>query len=128
MPRKQKVNSLPDEADAALDDVVTKAVADVEYLLEVLMPDGRPFGVKPKPVEEQLQEYINGGFHDNQAACENYIRQLILQIHTMLSNFGVPPEQIATVMPYDIAETAALQWSAQMEKLLAEQAAVTYAP
>ena len=122
MARKKKISSLPDEAEAALDDVVTQAVANVEYLMEVLMPDGRAFGVEPKPIEEQLNEYKSGGFQTDIMACENKIRGLVGQITNTLAAFGVPPEEMAAVMPYDIAQTAALQWSAKMEQLLAEEA------
>lgn len=124
MAKPKKIVSLPDEAEAALDDVVTKAVSYVDYLMEVLMPDGRPFGMNPKPVEQQLQDYIQGGYRDNPEACKMKIRELVGQVSQMLQAFGVPPEQAAQVLPYDIAESAALQWSAQMEKLLQEKTAV----
>lgn len=128
MARKKKIISLPDEAEAAIEDVVSQAVDYVDYLMEALMPDGRPFGMETKPVEEQITEYIEGGYRVDPEACKNKIRVMVGQINTLLMGFGIPPEQAAAVMPYDIAETAALTWSAEMEKLLKEKAAQPLAP
>lgn len=121
MAKAKKIQSLPDETEALLDDVSQKVADEMEAILEVLMPDGRPFGMVQKSLDEQVNDYVSQGYHDNVAACENKIRMTALQIIQMLSQYGVPPEQIATLRPYAIAEAAILEWSAKMERLLKER-------
>lgn len=121
MAKTKKIQSLPDETEALLDDVAEKVAEEMEAILEVLMPDGRPFGMVQKSLDEQVNDYVAQGFHDSVPACENKIRMTALQIIQMLAQYGVPPEQIATLRPYAIAEAATLEWSARMERLLNER-------
>ena len=118
----REVESLPDIVEEVLDDVVAQAMSDMDWLLDVLMPDGRPFGMEIKSEEDQLQEYIAEGYHDNIDACKNWIRMRIVALNQMLAEFGVAPELVASIHPYDIVEAAALVWSSKMEALYKKKA------
>ena len=116
------VESLPDIVEEVLDDVVAQAMSDMDWLLDVLMPDGRPFGMEIKTEEDQLQEYLAEGYHDNVDACANWIRMRVVALNQMLMEFGVAPELVASIHPYDIVEAAALVWSSKMEALYKKKA------
>ena len=113
--------SLPAVADDVINDVVASSAKDIEWLLDVLMPDGRPFGMEPLTEAEQIERYMKAGLHDNMEAALAFIREKAAQIAALLQRFGVPSEQAASAHPYDIAIVASLTWSAEMEKKLGKR-------
>lgn len=113
--------SLPGLAESVVEDVVESVAQDVEWLLDSFMPDGRPFGMEKLSEEEQIQKYLADGLHDNPEAAANWIRQKVNDLIQMMTIFGVTQDKIASVHPYDIVETAALIWSAHMERLIKER-------
>ena len=116
------VESLPDIVEEVLDDVVKQAVSDMDWLIDTLMPDGRPFGMEIQSEDDQLQGYLAEGYHDNIDACSNWIRMRVVALNQMLMEFGVAPELVASIHPYDIVEAAALVWSSKMEALYKKKA------
>jgi len=118
----QKKNvSWPEETEEIIDSVVRSMADDVEFIIDSFMPDGRRFRERAVSEEEQLQMYLAEGLHDNPAAAANWIRTRVVQLTQELQKYGVPPEMVAQVHPYDIVQTAAFKFSAKMEKLLRER-------
>ena len=112
--------SLPELAESVLDDAVESVRQDIEYILDAFMPDGRPFGTEKLSEEDQLAKYVGDGLHDNPDAAMNWIREHVLKLVDMMKAFGIDDQQIMSVHPYDIVETAGLIWSGHMENLLRE--------
>lgn len=119
--RSKSALGVPAEAEALITDTAETVARDVEFLLEILMPDGRPFGMEVATEEEQIQQYLDEGLHDNEDACLNWIRTRVLQLVQLMTAFGLTPEEQAFVRPYDIVESAAIHWSAKMERLIAKR-------
>jgi len=118
----QKKNlSWPEETEDSIDSVVKSVADDVEFIIDSFMPDGRRFREQAMSEEEQLKKYVEEGLHDNPAAAANWIRTRVVQLTQELQKYGVPPEMVAQVHPYDIVQTAAFKFSAKMEKLLKER-------
>ena len=120
--RKDKSTiGVPAEAEGLIADTVESVAQNIEFLLEILMHDGRPFGMEIATEEEQIQQYLEEGLHDNVDACLNWIRTRVLQLVQLMTAFGLTPEEQAFARPYDIVESSALHWSAKMERLIAKR-------
>lgn len=107
--------------DQVMDDVVQSSADDIEYLIDVFMPDGKPFGMEKQSEEDQLNRYLAEGLHDDPEAAKNWIRKRVGELVQLMRTFGVPGEQMKAVHPYDIVQTAAIVWSNHMESLLRER-------
>lgn len=116
-----RMAGLPTMAEDAIQDVVQSVVDDIEYLMDVFMPDGRAFGMEKVSESDQLDAYLVAGLHDNVDSAAGWIRDHVQKLEDMMRAFGVPDDKIAAVHPYDIVETAALIWSNHMEDLLKER-------
>ena len=103
MAKYQKKNlSWPEETEDSIDSVVKSVADDVEFIIDSFMPDGRRFREQAMSEEEQLKKYVEEGLHDNPAAAANWIRTRVVQLTQELQKYGVPPEMVAQVHPYDI--------------------------
>lgn len=114
--------TLPTLAEDVIESVVQSVKADIDWLVDQFIPDGRAFGQEKRTEKEQLQAYVNSGLRDNPEVAANWIREKVSELTQMMQQFDVPPDLAATVHPYDIVIRAGLVFSAKMEKLLAEHA------
>ena len=111
-----------DLAEAMAHNVAVEAAGTVNQILDALMPDGRPFGQKKMTIDEQIHDYEEQGWRDDPAASQKWIIQkATVDIPEMLRKFGLPPDKIAAVHPWDIAITAAIAKSAKMETEIAKR-------
>ena len=111
--------SLPSEVEALVDGVVKAVADDIEWMVdEIFIPDGRPFRQERMTEDEQVDEYVNSGLRDNHDAALNWMRQRVVMLTEKLSHYGIPPEEVALIHPWDIVQTAAIKYSARMEKLI----------
>lgn len=104
-------------------EMVTEHVSDwgvkiVNKVLDVLMPDGRPYGFKQDSVEEQLATYMQ--LRGNTEAWMEYILEKAQDIEKRLADAALPPDEIAAVHPWDIAQKLAIEYSVRMETELAK--------
>lgn len=118
---RKKQTTWADETEDAIDSVVKGMADDIEFIIDSFIPDGRMFRQQPMSEDEQLEQYLAEGLHDNVDAALNWIRTRVVQLTQELQKYGVPPEMVAQVHPYNIVETAAIKFSARMEKLLRER-------
>jgi hypothetical protein len=109
---------LPADAESLIQDVADAVLKDIQFLLSILMPDGRPFGMVPMTEEEQIQQYLEQGLHDDVGAAEGWIRAKVGELRQLLESFGVTEEEMQYIHLYDIVEAAAIHWSAKMEAKL----------
>jgi len=107
----QTVEEIVDE----LSDWVVETVLEI---IDGIMPDGRPFFKEFKTDAEQLEEY--NAVRGNPEAWAKWIAQQAVAIVLELQDSAVDPELINSVHPLDIAQKAAVQWSADMEEFIAK--------
>ena len=115
--------SLPVTIEQVTKEVVQSVADDLEMILEDFMPDGVAFGEEAMSQQRQLEEYLAAGLHDNPEAAANWMRERVAILTQKLQEWGVPPELIPSIHPYNIVEVAALQYSAKMERMLRERVA-----
>ena len=113
--------SLPATIEEVVEEVIQSVADTLEMVLEDFMPDGVPFNKEPKTEAEQLQEYLESGLHDNPDAAANWIRTGVAQVTQKLQEWGVPPELITSIHPYNIVQVEGYKYSARMERLLRER-------
>lgn len=118
---KKKTPTWPEETEEIIDSVVKSMADDIDFIVDSFIPDGRKFRQQALSEDEQLDMYLKEGLHDNPDAAANWIRTRVVQLTQELQKYGVPPEMVAQVHPYDIVQTAAFKFSARMEKLLKER-------
>ena len=123
LPKKNQ--TWPEEVEDMIDAVARSVADDIEFIVDSFMPDGRRFRERSLSVDEQLEMYLKEGLRDSPDAAANWIRTRVVQLVQELQKYGVPPEMVAQVHPYDIVQTAAFKFSARMEKLLREREAGT---
>lgn len=103
-----------------LDDVV-EVVSDfgvqiVTRALDLLAPDGRPFGYEPGTPEMQIQEYMP--LRGNAEAWGQWIMDNAQVIVEKMQENSLSPSDIESIHPYDIAQKAAIGYSVRMEALI----------
>lgn len=113
--------SLPTVTEEVIESVVAGVAADIDWLIDSFMPDGRPFGMEKLSEREQVRMYMESGLRNDREAAANWIRTKVQELQDSLAQFGVPPELILTVHPWDIVVRNAYAWSFKMEKLLQEE-------
>ena len=94
------------------------ATEQVQVIVDLLAPDGRPFGMEEKSDEEQLAEYQQ--LRGQPEAWAQWIQERVDVVVGDLATSGVDPEKIAGIKPYAVVEAYALKYSARMEKLSGE--------
>lgn len=104
------------EVEDVIDELSDWVVETVLELIDALMPDGKPFFREPKTVEEQLDDYYT--VRGNPEAWAKWIAERTAELVLELQDSGVDPEAILSVHPVDLAQKAAVQWSADMEDLI----------
>lgn len=104
------------EVEQAIDELSDWVVETVLEIIDALMPDGKPFFREPMTVEEQLDEYY--AIRGNQEAWTKWMAKQTVDIILELQDSGVEPDLILSVHPADIAQKAAVQWSADMEDII----------
>lgn len=104
-------------AEGLAHDVAVEAARTVNQIVDMLMPDGRPFGQEKMSLEAQVADYIETGWRDDPMVASKWMTEkATIVIPDMLKKFGLTPQQIAAVHPWDIAISAAIAKSAKMEK------------
>lgn len=91
----------------------------VKNMIELLAPDGRPFGTEKKSEDEMLEEYRT--IRNDVEAWKLWIGNKASIITNMLSGSGVNPEYLTVINPMKIASQFALDYSIKMEALLEER-------
>lgn len=110
-------HSLPGDVEEIIDSVVVAVADDIEWMVdEVFMPDGRPFRQEKMTMDEQIEQYMQSGLRDNKDAALNWMRERVVMLTQKLSQYGIGPEEVANAHPWDIIQTAALKYSARMER------------
>jgi len=104
------------EVEQVIDELSDWAVETILEIIDALMPDGKPFFREPMTPEEQLDEYYS--IRGNPEAWTKWVAEQAGAIIMELQDSGVNPEAIISVHPVDIAQKAAVQWSADMEDMI----------
>ena len=92
------------------------ALEHVELVVSTLSPDGRPFGMEERSLEEQAGEYMN--LEGNPAAWAQWITDKAQMIITRLEGIGIGPLDIQAIQPFRIATMMAMDYSQRMEVFL----------
>lgn len=117
----KRTETLPGLLEEVMQDTVKVVADDFEWLLDIFMPDGVPFGMEKRSEQEQLEQYLSEGLHNDPEAAANWIRANVGILIAKLREFGADEETIAAAHPFDIVQTAGYRWSAKMERLLGEK-------
>lgn len=104
------------EVETAIDELSDWVVETILEIVDSLMPDGKPFFREPMTVEEELNEYYT--IRGNPEAWTKWLAEQAGAIVMELQDSGVDAEAIISVHPVDIAQKAAVQWSADMEDII----------
>lgn len=104
------------DVEQVIDELSDWVVETVLEIVDSLMPDGKPFFREPMTVEEQLDEYY--AVRGNPEEWTKWMAKQTVDIILELQDSGVEPDLILSVHPADIAQKAAVQWSADMEDLI----------
>lgn len=91
----------------------------VKHMVELLAPDGRPFGAEKKSEDELLEEYRV--IRNDVEAWKMWVMAKAEVISNTLAGHGVNPEYLAIVNPIKIAGQFALDYSIKMEHKLKER-------
>lgn len=91
----------------------------VKNMIDLLAPDGRPFGAEKKSEDELLDEYRT--IRNDVEAWKMWIANKATIITNMLSGSGVSPEYLTIINPTKIATQFALDYSIKMESKLKER-------
>lgn len=102
-----------DLLESVIDIVSDAAVKQIESVTTALAPDGRGFGLTFQTDDEMIADYMQ--LRGNPQAWGDYIFSAVQQIEQKLSESALDPQAIASVHPFDIAQKAAIQYSAEME-------------
>lgn len=107
---------------ASLEDEQMIAVSQLrkirDDILNAIAPDGRPYGMTKLSKRERLRQYTEN-LRGNPDAWRQWMSDRVFEIHQALAAF--PPEKIALVAPWNIAQQMALSYSASMERELATE-------
>lgn len=98
--------------------VVGRLVSIRDDILETIAPDGRPYGMTKLTERERLRQYVEN-LKGNPQAWRQWMGDRVLEIQQALAD--LPPEKIAMVAPWNIAQQMALAYSAGMERALRKE-------
>lgn len=104
------------EVEGVVDELADWVVETILMIIDNIMPDGKPFFKELPSEEDQLKQYYT--IRGNQEEWVKWIGQQASDIILELQDSAVPPDMILSVHPLDIAQKAAIQWSADMEDLI----------
>lgn len=104
------------DLEETVDVVADWAYLTIQKIVEVLSPDGRPFGYTELTDEEQLNEYYV--YRGDAELWQSKLAETVDDIVKRLSESQLTPEQISSVHPMDIAQKYLIDYSAEMEILL----------
>lgn len=108
-----------DELEDMVEEVSSRVAEDIQSIVDTLAPDGRPFGQEIKSEEERLNEYRT--IRNDVAAWKVWISNRALKISEELKLSGVSEDKIAALNPLAIAIAFMNDYSAKMEKLIADR-------
>lgn len=101
-------------------EIVSDWVVDsVFHVFEVLCPDGRPWGWVEEPLEDQILDYMY--LRGDPQAWAAKILEDAEAIQAKLMESGLPPAEITSIHPYDLAIKFALDYSRTMEEAIAKR-------
>lgn len=109
-------------AEEIVDDVAQWGVDYVNRVIEVLAPDGRPFGMERRSRRDQVRDYVQN-VRGKEDVWRLRVEDTANRIVTLLKEAGVKDDDIASVHPYSIALKLQFQYSSTMERYLAKEEA-----
>ena len=112
-------NTFIDDLEEIVDATAIWASEQIDMVVEVLAPDGRPFGTQPLTNDAKILQYMQ--LRNNPTAWKSWIGDRALTIVQELSEAGVKPEDIEAIAPLDIAVAFATDYSVSMEKLIEDK-------
>lgn len=104
------------DVEDVIEELSDWVVETVMEIVDAIMPDGKPFFKELPTLDEQIQEYMT--LRGNPEAWTKWMAEQTVFIVTELQDSAVPPDMILSVHPVDIAQKAAIAWSAEMEDAL----------
>ena len=107
-------SSFVSDAEQVADDIAEWVAEIVDDIVKHLSPDGRPFGEAKKTKAMQLEEYLE--LRGDPAKWLIFLDTHAQRIIERVSAEGVSPEIVASLHPYDIAVSYAINYSAEMEQ------------
>lgn len=110
--------AFPQQVEVRAASIASDIVRDIKWLLDILMPNGLPYGKEKETERAQVEQYLKDGWQSDPEFVKQWIRNKTSEIQKTLSGFGVPPDKIAAAHPYNIAEYAAIAHSYKMERLI----------
>jgi hypothetical protein len=102
-----------------VDVVADWAVDAIEQVVNILAPDGRPFGYEPVDEEDQIENYLQ--LKGNPQAWTAFINERATKISQDLQTNGLQEDDILSVHPFDIAARYAMNYAAAMEAKLGKK-------
>ena len=108
-----------DEAESIVEEVASRLAAEIEAVVNALAPDGRAYGTEIKSLDEQLDEYR--AIRNDVGSWQVWISNKTMEISQQLQMGGVAQDKIEAINPLKIAIAYANDYSAKMEKHLAER-------
>ena len=96
------------------------AVAAINRIVEILTPNGRPYGHMEQTMSERLIEYM--ALRGNEQAWGQYILDSAQNIAQKLIDSGLDQATMLSVHPWDIAAKYAAEYSIEMEDELRRRA------
>lgn len=109
-----------EELEGVIEGVSNWAVDIIQKAVEALNPSGKPFQFEEQPIEKQIEDYIL--IRGNPEAWLSFIQSRSDEMVKRLEEAGVPPNEIASVHPFDIASKYAIAYSVFMEDELRKRA------
>lgn len=109
-----------DRLEQAQKMVADWAVTAIQRIVDILTPDGRPYGYTEQTMDKQLVDYI--ALRGNEQAWGQYILDSAQNIAKKLVDSGLDQETMLSVHPWDIAAKYAAQYSIEMETELRRRA------
>lgn len=108
-----------DDIERVEEMVVDWAVGVILDVTDLLMPDGRPYGMTLQPDELQIANYLE--LQGNSEAWIVWLSTQIEGITQKLTESGLPQDEIVSVHPFNPAVVFALNYSAHMEELIGKK-------
>lgn len=105
-----------EEIEDIVDALTDWAEEQVEIIVKVLSPSGRPYDQKSKTNQERISEYML--LRSNSQSWQDWINERANQIIQSLAASAVDQTLIEGIHPYDIALRYALDYSYRMERLI----------
>lgn len=109
-----------DFTEEMIAEVVSELADDVELVMEVLSPDGRPYGQKEMDDEAKVAKYVQD-YRGQPEAWANLARTQVQQAQQQLQQMGLPPDKIMAAHLHNEVLARAFAYSFEMEQLIKKQ-------